>query len=617
MEVDSKSVADSGTEYGDEQPQVPPASSAKPKKTTLKVTPADGVNGTETDNVSTPSSALKARKTSLKGTSAPAPQGSAPSSVSEEKVRKKYRDYKRRLEALEQENLEIVTRLTYLRQTARKLLLERSFIFEKLEEFQSRGVSVSLKDISLVRLDSGIGEGTSDDWVSALLDTASEETVPISDIITQFVQASSVSGMGPFSAAKKPEKVVRRRSSKNDEAGPKKSTKDGSASRATASASSRGAKKVPVKQETDDSTKADSPPVTAASPDAKDEVTPTEPQPADDLDSTVDVSNAETGGGSKLLDEETEPGTKKRKKTKKRQVDPNLPKRPNNAFLDFCNDVRESVKEEMRVSGANVNQQPGDITKLLAEKWRSLEPDSKVFYQDKAETALRKWQLQVSELKASGVIGSSPNRPPSSTSGTPPAVKPEDDGTFSSSSISESEPSAAVPAVFSVAPITNGATVPVAEPVGPVVEIGINNLPQPRPAHFVPSVCRIHDFISAPAPAIGSDGTLPTPTLVIKPASNAGGVFNPHNLVAVSAANIVPGVERDEAVVSSLHAGASPGNGGLLNLANAAIMDDEKRDMAEEFSAPSDDDGDSGPPDVNNGDVDSSVNSDDVIDMET
>lgn len=74
--------------------------------------------------------------------------------------------------------------------------------------------------------------------------------------------------------------------------------------------------------------------------------------------------------------------TKKQKKTtsvpiKNRIRDPNLPKRPTNAYLIFCEIEKERIRQE---SGENNLAMFQDLGKSLTEKWKSLDEEAKKPY---------------------------------------------------------------------------------------------------------------------------------------------------------------------------------------------------------------------------------------------
>ncbi|MGA0164444.1 MAG: hypothetical protein ACO3LE_09440 [Bdellovibrionota bacterium] len=70
---------------------------------------------------------------------------------------------------------------------------------------------------------------------------------------------------------------------------------------------------------------------------------------------------------------------KKMTKTKKEKRDPDAPKAAKNAFIFFCGENREKVKNE------DTKLKPTEITKKLGEMWRELDDEDKEEYQNKAK----------------------------------------------------------------------------------------------------------------------------------------------------------------------------------------------------------------------------------------
>lgn len=70
---------------------------------------------------------------------------------------------------------------------------------------------------------------------------------------------------------------------------------------------------------------------------------------------------------------ESIPNSKARKRKLKEKRDPNLPKRPTNAYLLFCEMNKEKIKEQLGSNNA-------DITKTLPEMWKHMDEDAKKPY---------------------------------------------------------------------------------------------------------------------------------------------------------------------------------------------------------------------------------------------
>ncbi|RUS13816.1 hypothetical protein BC937DRAFT_94720, partial [Endogone sp. FLAS-F59071] len=84
-----------------------------------------------------------------------------------------------------------------------------------------------------------------------------------------------------------------------------------------------------------------------------------------------------SGRGGMLFDKSAAPRRKK---------DPNAPKRPGNVFFLYCRLEREKIKDEH--PGENL----GDLTKLLGQKWKSLSKDEKQKYYDAYKKEQEDWQ---------------------------------------------------------------------------------------------------------------------------------------------------------------------------------------------------------------------------------
>jgi hypothetical protein len=58
-------------------------------------------------------------------------------------------------------------------------------------------------------------------------------------------------------------------------------------------------------------------------------------------------------------------------KPQRRKKDPNAPKGPGNVFFLYCRLERDKIKDQYP------NENLGDVTKLLGQKWKSLSKDEK------------------------------------------------------------------------------------------------------------------------------------------------------------------------------------------------------------------------------------------------
>ena len=99
-------------------------------------------------------------------------------------------------------------------------------------------------------------------------------------------------------------------------------------------------------------------------------VLPHEEEPSKKLkDKKLKKGAAEEGGSG---------GSGRGRKSKADKVlkDPNLPKRPQNPFFQFCKEKRDEVSQEV-LHSQGVNLTKKELTKILANQWNSLDNDEK------------------------------------------------------------------------------------------------------------------------------------------------------------------------------------------------------------------------------------------------
>eukprot|EP00092_Neocalanus_flemingeri_P015612 GFUD01016900.1.p1 GENE.GFUD01016900.1~~GFUD01016900.1.p1 ORF type:complete len:280 (-),score=92.63 GFUD01016900.1:75-914(-) len=77
-------------------------------------------------------------------------------------------------------------------------------------------------------------------------------------------------------------------------------------------------------------------------------------------------------------------GRKQKRDKEKIPRDPNLPKRPQNPFFQYCKEKREVVAQEVYQS-QGVNLTKKELTKILANQWNSLESNDKLIYNERFE----------------------------------------------------------------------------------------------------------------------------------------------------------------------------------------------------------------------------------------
>jgi hypothetical protein len=85
-------------------------------------------------------------------------------------------------------------------------------------------------------------------------------------------------------------------------------------------------------------------------------------------------------------------GETKKRKAKK---DPNAPKKPCGAYMFFCKETRESVKEEHPDWGVT------QIGKRLGELWKLVDEDDKKKFFDMAEEDKVRYQRDIAKYNAS------------------------------------------------------------------------------------------------------------------------------------------------------------------------------------------------------------------------
>ncbi|XP_078337426.1 TOX high mobility group box family member 4-like isoform X2 [Crassostrea virginica] len=105
---------------------------------------------------------------------------------------------------------------------------------------------------------------------------------------------------------------------------------------------------------------------------------------------------------AKSTAEEKEPspppaGVTKTRKTpkKKKKKDPNEPQKPVSAYALFFRDTQAAIK------GQNPSASFGEVSKIVASMWDSLEPDTKNVYKKKTELAKKEYLKQLAAYRAS------------------------------------------------------------------------------------------------------------------------------------------------------------------------------------------------------------------------
>lgn len=80
--------------------------------------------------------------------------------------------------------------------------------------------------------------------------------------------------------------------------------------------------------------------------------------------------------------------------SRKKQKDPNAPKRALSAYMFFANDSRETVRTE------NPGVTFGQIGRLLGEKWKSLSAEEKEPFEAKAAADKKRYESEMQVFKS-------------------------------------------------------------------------------------------------------------------------------------------------------------------------------------------------------------------------
>lgn len=83
---------------------------------------------------------------------------------------------------------------------------------------------------------------------------------------------------------------------------------------------------------------------------------------------------------------------KEKRKEAKAKRDPDMPRRPKNAYQLWCDDVRDEVKEEM---GSELKE----VSKELGRRWKEVDRDTKKEYKDKYEELKAEFDKEMEEYK--------------------------------------------------------------------------------------------------------------------------------------------------------------------------------------------------------------------------
>ncbi|KAF4519218.1 hypothetical protein B566_EDAN015324 [Ephemera danica] len=113
---------------------------------------------------------------------------------------------------------------------------------------------------------------------------------------------------------------------------------------------------------------------------------------------TAKVSTSPVEKGTAKKASNSQPSKRKSKSDKEK--DPNAPKRPANPFFQFCQEQRPIVTEQVVGEGhEEVSKQ--ELTRLLANRWKTLSTENKKVYYDKYEKQKEKYAVDM-QLYAAG-----------------------------------------------------------------------------------------------------------------------------------------------------------------------------------------------------------------------
>ena len=123
-----------------------------------------------------------------------------------------------------------------------------------------------------------------------------------------------------------------------------------------------------------------------------------EPTDSSSSEDDSDSSDSEDGGKKK------KPAKKKAKTNsgspaaKKKEKDPNAPKRPLSTYMIFSAEMRAKVKEE------NPDFSITDVAKELGVRWKSIADDEKVKYEELAKKDKERYEKEMEEYKKTGAV---------------------------------------------------------------------------------------------------------------------------------------------------------------------------------------------------------------------
>lgn len=98
--------------------------------------------------------------------------------------------------------------------------------------------------------------------------------------------------------------------------------------------------------------------------------------------------------------------------TKKTVRDPDLPKRPTNAYLMFCEREKEKLRNQLTTNNSGKNT--SDLTKILTDTWKGLDEEQKKPFQELYEEDRERYKREMEEYNKKkqdqNVVSSSANQ---------------------------------------------------------------------------------------------------------------------------------------------------------------------------------------------------------------
>ncbi|XP_023341282.1 HMG1/2-like protein [Eurytemora carolleeae] len=115
---------------------------------------------------------------------------------------------------------------------------------------------------------------------------------------------------------------------------------------------------------------------------------------------TIPVPEPFTENDSKRKESGT--GEKKPKKVKvgkdKSSRDPNLPKRPQNPFFQYCKEQRDYISREIQ-DRDGIQLSKKELTKLLAQRWNLLDLQDKQIYNERFEEERAGYNIKMEDFR--------------------------------------------------------------------------------------------------------------------------------------------------------------------------------------------------------------------------